>query len=69
MEAQKLFANLSVNITAEGKRQLNAVIGSTEYRDEYVKDLVKDWDNQLTILSNIVEKQPEAALFSNCLWV
>ena len=69
MEAQKLFANLRVNITAEGKRQLNAVIGSTEYRDEYVKDLVKDWDNQLTILSNIVETQPEAALFSKGLWV
>ena len=69
MEAQKLFANLRVNIIAEGKWQLNAVIGSTEYRDEYVKDLVKDWDNQLTILSNIVETQPEAALFSKGLWV
>ena len=69
MEAQKLFANSRVNIIAEGKWQLNAVIGSTEYRDEYVKDLVKDWDNQLTILSNIVETQPEAALFSKGLWV
>ena len=61
MEAQKLFANSRVNITTEGKRQLNAVIGGTEYRDEYVKDLVKDWDNQLTILSAIAETQPPAA--------
>ena len=58
MEAQNLFANSIVNITAEGKTHLDAVIGSAEYRDEYVKDLVKDWDNQLTILSIIAETQP-----------
>ena len=61
MEAQNVFANSRVNITAEGKRHLGAVIGSTEYRDKYVKDVVKDWDNQLTILSTIVETQPQAA--------
>ena len=45
MEAQSLFVNSRVNITAEGKRQLVAVVGSAEYRDEYVENLVKDWDN------------------------
>ena len=57
MEAQNLFANSRVNITAEGKRHLVAVIGSTEYRNECVKDLVKDWDNRLIILSTIAETQ------------
>ena len=33
MEVQKLFANSRVNITAEGKRLLGAVIGTTEYRE------------------------------------
>ena len=61
MEAQNSFANSRVTITAEGKRHLRAVIGSTEYRDEYVKDLVKDWDNQRTILSTIAETQLQAA--------
>ena len=61
MEAQKLFANSRVNITAEGKRQLGAFIGSTEYCDEYMKDLVKDWNNQLTILSTIAETQPQVS--------
>ena len=61
MEVQNLFANSRVNITAEGKRHLGAVIGGTEYRHKYVKDLVKDWDNQLTILSTIAETQPQAA--------
>ena len=61
MEAQNLFANSRVNITAERKRHLGAVIGSTEYRDKYVKDLVRDWDNQITILSTIAKTQPQAA--------
>ena len=46
MEAQ----NWSADSKAEGKIHLGAVIGSTEYRKEYVKDLVKDWDNQIPIL-------------------
>ena len=61
MEVQNSFANSRVTITAEGKRHPGAVIGSTEYRDEYVKDLVKDWDNQLTILSTIAETELQAA--------
>ena len=61
MEAQNLSANSRMNITAEGKRHLGAVIKSTEYRDEYVKNLVKDLENQLTILSTIAETQQQAA--------
>ena len=48
IEAQNLFTDLRGNITAEGKRYLGAFIGSTEYRDKYVKNLGKDWDNQPT---------------------
>ena len=43
------------------KAHFGAVIRSIEHRDEYVKDLVKNWDNQLTILSTIAEAQPQAA--------
>ena len=69
MEAQNLYANSRVNITAEGKRHHGAVIESTEYCDKYVKDLVKDWDNQLTTLSAIAETQPQAAyLVFICQW-
>ena len=55
MKAQNLFLNSRVNITNKGKRHLGAVIESTEYCEEYVKDLVKVWDNQLTILSTVAE--------------
>ena len=49
-EAQNVFANSRVNVVADGKRHLGAVIGSREYCDQYVKDLVKGWNNQLTAL-------------------
>ena len=42
--------------------------GSIEYRDEFLKDLVKSWDNQLTILSAIAETQHQVG-FSICQWV
>ena len=61
MEAQNVFANLRVNITAEEKIHLGAVIGSTEYRYKYVKDLVKVWDKQVIILSTIAKTQSQAA--------
>ena len=34
MAAQNLFANSRVNITAEGKTHLGAVIGSIEHPDQ-----------------------------------
>ena len=55
MEAQNLVFNLRVNITAEEKIHLGAVIGSTEHRDKYVKDLVNVWNKQPTILSTIAK--------------
>ena len=61
MEAQQLFANSRVNIIAEGERHLSVVIRSTEFRDKYVKDLVKYQENQLTTLSTIAGTQPQAA--------
>ena len=46
-----------MNITVEGTGNLGAVIGGTEYCDKYVKDLVKDWNKQLTTLWTIAETQ------------
>ena len=60
-EARNTFNDSNVNITIEGKRHLGAVIGSNEYREEYLKDLVNDWNNQLVLLSSIAESQPQTA--------
>ena len=54
-EARNVFNDSNVNITIEEKRRLGAVIGSNKYREEYMKDLVNDWNNQLVLLSSIAE--------------
>ena len=58
-EARNVFNDSNVNITIEEKRHLGAVIGSNKYREEYMKDLVNDWNNQLVLLSSIAESQPQ----------
>ena len=58
-KARNVFNNSNVYITIEGKRHLDAVIGNNEYREEYLKDLVNDWNNQLVLLSSIAESQPQ----------
>ena len=69
VEAQNVFANSRVNITAKGKKHLGAVFGSMEYHKEYVKVLVKDWNNHLSILSTIAETTTISSLFSLYQWV
>ena len=49
-----------MNITIEGRRHRGSVVGSKEYREECVKDLVNDWNNQLVLLLSIAESQPQA---------
>ena len=37
-KARKIFANTGIQITIEGKKHLGAVIGSAEYREEFVNE-------------------------------
>ena len=60
MEVQNVYANSRVNITAERKTYLGAVMGSIENCEKYVKGLVKNWDNQLIILTTIAGTKPQA---------
>ena len=59
--ARNTFNDSNVNITIEGKRHFGVVIGINEYRKEYLKDLINDWNNQLVLLLSIADSQPQAA--------
>ena len=41
-EAERVFGG-EVNIRTEGKRHLEAVIGSKEYKDQYCAEKVQGW--------------------------
>ena len=59
-QAKEIFGD-SVNITADGKRHLGAVIGSEEYKREFCEEKVQKWTDELTILTEIAETHPQMA--------
>ena len=60
-EAEKLFENTKINTTVNGKRHLGAVIGSQEYRDEYVINKTDQIANKLNNLCETAKLEPQAA--------
>ena len=60
-EAERAFADTSVNITTQGKRHLGAAIGSMAFRDEFVSEKVKRWCKEVELLSQVALSHPHAA--------
>ena len=48
--ALKTFQNTGINITEHGKRHWGAVIGSIEYRENYVTQEVNTWLDEINML-------------------
>ena len=59
--ASELFGQTGVKITLSGERHLGAVIGSPEFRDEYIKKKVRKWVEDIEQLSKIAEDEPQLA--------
>ena len=57
----KTFENTGINITEDGKRHLGAVIGTIEYRENYVTQNVNNWLDELSMLCDIARIEPQAA--------
>ena len=60
-EAVRVFADTAINITTEGRKYLGGFVGTLEGSEEYVRELVGEWINQLQVLSNIAKCEPQAA--------
>ena len=59
-EAERVFGS-EVKITTEGRRHLGAVIGSTNYKEEYCNEKVNRWREEIEALSDIAKSQPHSA--------
>ena len=59
--AKDVFKTTKLNITKEGKRHLGAVVGTEEYKIEYVNTKVNEWVKELKFLSKIATFYPQAA--------
>ena len=59
--ATELFANTEVQITSSGARHLGAVIGSEDFKSEYVTGEVEKWMDSLRNLIGIAKTHPHLA--------
>ena len=61
MEAQELFSEYEIEIATEGKRHLKAVIGTKEFKNEYMHDLVNNWVDDVRLPAEITWSEPQSA--------
>ena len=59
--SERIFAGSNIKITTVGARHLGAVLGDISLKEEYLRNEVQSWKNQLEILSKIAEIQSQAA--------
>ena len=70
-QAHQVFADINVNITAEGRPYLGAAIGTTSCIADYVAKKVNLWIEELTLLAAISRSQPHSAYstFTHGKWL
>ena len=57
--AKEIFKDTGVQITCDGKRHLGAALGSKSFKKEFISKKVREWVNDVELLSNIAESQPQ----------
>jgi hypothetical protein len=61
IKAKSAFKDTNIQITIEGKRHLGAIVGSPQFKEQYVSEKIDQWCKELTLLSQIAKIQPQAA--------
>ena len=59
--AKFIFKGSEVNIAKSGQQHLGAAIGSKKFKQEYIKSMVNNCNDQLISLFKIAEMEPQAA--------
>ena len=59
--AQTIFDNTKIKVTTDGQRHLGAVIGTANFKQNYMKERINQWIQELRILSKIAWHKPQAA--------
>ena len=60
-KAEKLFADLGLQITSAGRRYLGGAIGCPDYVRGYLEGLIQEWLEHLERLTTFTGSQPHAA--------
>lgn len=60
-QAKEIFRNSDIKITAGGEKHLGAVLGTTAAKEEFVRNQVNEWVNEIKTLAHIAETEPHSA--------
>ena len=58
--AEQIFQGSGVTITTGGKRHMGAVIGSEEFKTQYVSSKIEKWTKDIHELSRLARDEPQA---------
>ena len=58
---KNFFAGTGINITLAGERHLGAVVGSVDFKKQYVKEKIEKWAKDIHDLSEIAVNEPQIA--------
>ena len=60
-KAKRIFNGTGVTITTSGERHMGAVIGSVEFKTEYIQNKVAKWVKDVETLAEIANDEPQIA--------
>jgi hypothetical protein len=60
-KAQYIFSDTKISMELDGKRHLGAVLGTEQYKIDYIKNLVTEWSQMIKVLTKYAISQPHAA--------
>ena len=56
--AKDLLQEINIQISKDDERHLGAVIGSEDFKKQHIEQMIKEWSDELTLLTEI--SQPQA---------
>jgi hypothetical protein len=59
--ANEIFSHTGITVTTTGERHLGAVIGSEDFRNEYINDKVSSWIQDVEQLAKLAIDEPQLA--------
>ena len=60
-KASEIFGKFGIQITCRGQRHLGAIVGTPEYKEEYIRDKVREWKEDIKTLASIAKTEPQGA--------
>ncbi|KAL5266795.1 hypothetical protein ACHWQZ_G003996 [Mnemiopsis leidyi] len=60
-KANEIFGKLGIQITCRGQRHLGAIVGTQEYKEEYIREKVGEWKEDIKTLASIAKTEPQGA--------